>query len=236
MSELRKRESVAGERPGAGDPEELDDALSELDRITRELAGSVTDLTGPDHAGPEPTEGPIGIEDYDSGPSDPEGGSGGSQRASRVEMDAAAAEAEVYLQRAKARADRLVQTVLAAVEDESEKIRRDARARIEARWAAAEREAQRQVEHARQISERMVAERQQRIAALSDEVTAGADELTVGMKDAAEVKAQFDQFVRTLALTADRIARSSNRRRPRPAPAPEAVTGAGFRDDEATAA
>ena len=89
--------------------------------------------------------------------------------------------------------------MVGAVEREAAEMRREAEAGIRSRWQQVEADAERHVDEARRIAERIVAERQQRIAALSDGIAeGGADALTAGMDDAERVRAQFDSFVRTL--------------------------------------
>lgn len=115
-------------------------------------------------------------------------------------------EAREYLDHAKRRADSLISTMVGAVEQEAVEMRKDAEAGIQARWQEIELDADRHVAEARQIAESMVAERQRRIAALSDGITGRALALTAGMDDADRVQAQFDSFVRSLSATADQIA------------------------------
>ena len=124
-------------------------------------------------------------------------------------MREAEREAHEYLQSAKRRADSLVATMVGAVEAEAAEIRRGAEEGIRARWSQVELDAYRHVENARRVAERMVAERQERIAALSDGITGRAGALTAGMEDAGRVRGQFDAFVRALSITADQIARGA---------------------------
>lgn len=116
-------------------------------------------------------------------------------------------EAQSYLESAKRRADSLVASMIEAVEREAAQTRRDAEEAIRARWEQVEVDANRQIENARQVAARMVYERQQRIAKLSDGISERASALTAGMDDAERVRAQFDAFIRALAAAADRIAR-----------------------------
>lgn len=121
-------------------------------------------------------------------------------------MREAEQEARGYLEGAKRRADSLVATMVGAVEHEAAEIRRVAEEGIGDRWRQVEVDASRHVERARRVAERMVVERQQRIAALSDGITGRARALTAGMDDAERVRAQFDAFVRALSVAADQIA------------------------------
>lgn len=116
-------------------------------------------------------------------------------------------EARAYLESAKRRADSLVASMVGAVEYEAAQARREAEEAIRARWKQVEVDATRHVENARRVAARMVSERQQRIAKLSDGISDRATALTAGMDDADRVRAQFDAFIRALAVTADQIAR-----------------------------
>ncbi len=122
-------------------------------------------------------------------------------------------EARAYLESAKRRADSLVASMVGAVEYEAAQARRDAEEAIRARWKQVEVDATRHVENARRVAARMVSERQQRIAKLSDGISERATALTAGMDDADRVRAQFDAFIRALAVTADQIAREPTARR-----------------------
>lgn len=115
-------------------------------------------------------------------------------------------EAREYLESAKRRADSLVSTMVGAVEHEAAQIRRGAEEGIRARWNQVEVDATRHVENARRVAAQMVAERQSRIASLSDGISGRAEALTAGLDDAARVRAQFEAFVHALSVTADRIA------------------------------
>lgn len=124
-------------------------------------------------------------------------------------LQAAEVEAREYLERAKRRADSLVNSMIGAVEREADAIQRDAEDRIRARWAKVEREADEYLGEARSVADAMVAERQDQISSLSDTITSRAGTLTRGMGDAERVQKQFDDFVRALSRTADEIARRS---------------------------
>jgi len=144
---------------------------------------------------------------------------GGAQQADSSRLDAdrlyderirhAEREAAAYLADAKRRADNLVNAMAAAVEREAAAMQRDAEEGIRARWQAVEADAARHVEEARDVAERLVAERQRRIAALSDGITARAEALTAGLADAERVRAQFESFVRALSRAADQVAGES---------------------------
>lgn len=162
-------------------------ALGGLDRATRNFSRRLGE--GRERTGPE-------------APADPPS----SAAAFEARMQEAEREARAYLEGAKRRADSLVATMLSAVEREATEIRRSAEEGIRARWHQAEVDAERHVENAREVAERIVAERQRRIAVLSDGIANRAGTLTSGMDDAEQVRAQFDAFVRALSATADRIA------------------------------
>jgi F0F1-type ATP synthase membrane subunit b/b' len=115
-------------------------------------------------------------------------------------------EAREYLDHAKRRADSLVRSMVGAVEREAAEMQREAEAGIRARWQQVEVDAERHLGEARRVADGMVAERQQRIATLSDGISSRAQALTAGMDDAERVREQFDSFVRALSRTADRIA------------------------------
>lgn len=121
-------------------------------------------------------------------------------------MRQAEREATAYLEDAKRRADSLVNTMVAAVEREAAEMRREAEAGIRARWEAVEVDAARHLEEARRIAERLVSERQRRIAALSEGITTRAQALTAGLEDAERVRAQFESFIRALSRAADQVA------------------------------
>jgi hypothetical protein len=134
----------------------------------------------------------------------------GGEAAVERRMRAAEEEARAYLDGAKRRADSLVASMIGAVEQEAAEIRRSAEEGVRARWRQVEVDADRHVENARRVADRMVAERQRRIAALSEGITERAGALTAGMEDADRVRAQFDHFVRALSAAADQIARSAS--------------------------
>ena len=133
-------------------------------------------------------------------------------------IDEAAAEARAYLERAKHRADSIIAAMVAAVEEEAGEIRRRAEREIEQRWRRTEAEAGEYVADARRVADAMVAERQESIGAVSDGIIRRAEALTNGMEDAERIRGQFDQFVRSLAETADRIAVESRPPERRAAP------------------
>jgi hypothetical protein len=118
-------------------------------------------------------------------------------------------EARAYVEEAKRRADRLIAAANAAVQREVAEVRAAAERDASDRRRRAEESAGTILEDARGVAERIVAERQRRIGALSDGVVGRAEALTAGLEDAARVRAQFDAFARSLAAAADRIARSA---------------------------
>jgi hypothetical protein len=115
-------------------------------------------------------------------------------------------EATAYLESAKRRADSVVKAMVEAVEREAVEMRREAEAGIRARRQAVEVDASRRLEEARRVAERLVAERQRRIASLSDGITGRAEALTAGLEDAERVRDQFDSFVRALSRAAGLVA------------------------------
>lgn len=119
---------------------------------------------------------------------------------------AAEREAREYLERAKRRADSIVNRMIGAVESEAAEIRREAEEGIRERWRVAEVEAGRYVGDARHVADAMVAERQEMIAGLSDHICSRAEALTGGMDGAERIRGQFDLFIRALSRTADQIA------------------------------
>jgi hypothetical protein len=114
--------------------------------------------------------------------------------------------AREYLDRAKTRADSLVTAMIAAVEREAGEIRREAEEGIRERWHAVELEAGRYLDGARSVAEEMVAERQSVIGSLSDGIVDRAQALTVGLDDADRIRTQFEDFVKALSQTSNRIA------------------------------
>ena len=121
-------------------------------------------------------------------------------------MQEAEVEARAYLNRAKSRADSLVATMVASIEEQANEVRIEAETAIRDRWRQVEAEADRHLEEARRVAAGMVAERQERIAALSDGISDRADSLLGGMVDADDVRRQFDGFVAALSRTAAQIA------------------------------
>lgn len=132
------------------------------------------------------------------------------ETAFEARMREAQQEAEEYLERAKRRADSLVNTMIGAVEREAAGIREEAERGIRERWRQVEAEASRFLGDARRVADNMVAERQQTISELSDGIAGRAHALTRGMDDAERVRRQFEGFVRTLSETADQIAEQSS--------------------------
>ena len=200
--------SSPGDRFGAaaGTPAfDLAAALGDLDRATRNFAerlGAQRDAAPA--ATPEPRFGRVPATPAPP-PSTPVRGES-AKGAFDARMREAEREAAEYLEHAKRRADSLVNAMVGAVEREAAEMRREAEVGIRARWQAIEVYAARHVEEARQVADRMVAERQQRIATLSDGISGRAQALTAGMEDAQRVREQFETFVRALSKAADRIA------------------------------
>lgn len=212
-----------------GPSADLAAALDGLDQATRDFtrrfggAGSRGAEAAPAWQ-PAAGEGGAGRNGFDAGL-----GNGAPDDALQARMREAEQEARAYLGRAKLRADSLVRTMVAAVEHEAAEIRRGAEESIRARWEQAEADAGRHVEAARLVAQGMVAERQERLATLSDGITGRARALTAGMDDAEQVRGQFDGFIRALSDAARRIADEESpsatvgelrdlRRSPRPNP------------------
>ncbi|MFN8112984.1 MAG: hypothetical protein U0R51_07270 [Solirubrobacterales bacterium] len=196
-----------GERFGtaAGTPAfDLAAALGDLDRATRNFAERLGAQRDADAAAA--MESRFGREPA-AAPAAPPPARGEQARGTFDDrMREAEREAGEYLEHAKRRADSLVNAMVGAVEREAAEMRNEAEAGIRARWQAVEVDAARHVEEARRVADRMVAERQQRIAALSDGIAGRAQALTAGMEDAQRVREQFETFVRALSNAADRIA------------------------------
>lgn len=217
---------VPGElfRSTATDPPpsiDLTRALGDLDRATRSFtrrfngAPVVAERPRPATDGVR-SRGPAAVTPADSAPNADPARPNPAAAAERtggssfdLSMREAEREAREYLESAKRRADSLVASMVGAVEHEAAEIRRGAEAGIRARWEQVEVDANRHVENARRVAAQMVAERQSRIAALSDGISDRAVALTAGMEDADRVRAQFDAFVRALSKTADQIAGAS---------------------------
>ena len=93
---------------------------------------------------------------------------------------------------------RRVGAILDAVEREAQRLREEARE-----------EANRYLEHARHRADGLVAERQRRIAAVSDELLAKAEAVVGRLEDAAPVREGFENLVRALGDAAERLARET---------------------------
>lgn len=93
---------------------------------------------------------------------------------------------------------RRVGSILDAVELEAQRLREEARL-----------EAARYLDHARARADSLVAERQRRIAAVSDELLAKAEAVVGRLDDAAPVREGFENLVRALGDAAERLARET---------------------------
>lgn len=93
---------------------------------------------------------------------------------------------------------RRVSSILDAVEREATQLRAEARE-----------EARRYLDFSRRRADDLVAERQRRIAELSDEIMAKAEAVVGRLDDAAPVRAGFENLVRALGDAAERLARES---------------------------
>lgn len=189
-------------------------ALGGLDRATRNFNRRLGETLGPAAGGVPPPPRAPGVATAAAAPHPQRGAAPrtaptrhpGAEAAFEARLRDAEREAREYLERAKQRADTLVATMVRAVEQEAGEIRRDAEIGIRNRWRQVEIDANRHLEEARRVGDGMVAERQDRLAVLSDAIAGRAEALTSGLADADRVRMQFDAFVRALSVTADRIA------------------------------
>src|SRR5215213_9805122 len=123
-------------RSTAGTPApDLAEALSSLDRATRNFARRLGETHNPDIAAAEQ-------EAEDPGPPS-------ARETFEARMREAEREARVYLDHAKRRADSLVNTMVEAVERETAEMRREAEAGIRSRWQQVEFDAERHLGEAR---------------------------------------------------------------------------------------
>lgn len=204
---------MAGERAireaAAADPEEADEVGFEVEEIAVELeAEAEIEFEVEPKVEIDPVE---AIEPLPDAPSAVAEREQLAREAFEKRMREAEVEARAYLESAKRRADTIVKSMVGAVEHEAAQARRDAEENIKARWQQVEVEASHHVDSARRVAGEMVAEQQTRISKLSDGISGRAEALTAGMDDADRVRAQFDAFVRALAVTADQIAREPSR-------------------------
>jgi hypothetical protein len=93
---------------------------------------------------------------------------------------------------------RRVSSILDAVEREATRLRGEATE-----------EAQRYLDYSRRRADDLVAERQRRIAELSDEIVSKAEAVVGRLEDAAPVREGFDNLVRALGDAAERLAREA---------------------------
>lgn len=98
---------------------------------------------------------------------------------------------------------RRVSSILDAVEREAARLRDDA-----------SEEAHRYLDYSRRRADSLVAERQQRIAELSDEIIAKAEAVVGKLDDAAPVREGFENLVRALGDAAERLSAEAERTRP----------------------
>lgn len=108
---------------------------------------------------------------------------------------------------------RRVSAIIDAAEEEAERLREEARE-----------QGRRYLEAAGQQADRALAERQRRIAELSDELIAGVEAMVARLDDATPVRRSFERLVRSLGEAADRLAEEGERSRgefhPRRVPQP----------------
>ncbi len=189
---------------------EIDAAIAGLDQATQRFSSRINSLEenahemshAPESPAPRPARGAP-----ESAPEHPRE----SESSFDEQMRRAEREARMYLERAKQRADQLVNSMIGAVEQEAAEIRRDAEDGIRERWRIVEKEAGRYIDDARRVADGMVGERQLQIGRMSDGIVTRAESLTEGMHDAERVRHQFDDFVRALSRTADQISRAARR-------------------------
>ena len=188
-SRPQTRAEPARERAPLVDRGEIEAAIAGLDRASRSFAETLAAL-----------EQLRGIDPV-AAATDGDADSAFDRRMREAEI-----EARAYLNRAKSRADSLVATMVAAIEQQANEVRLEAETAIRTRWSQVEAEADRHLEDARRVAAGMVAERQERLAQLSEGITGRADSLLGGMTDADDVRRQFDGFVAALSRTAAQIA------------------------------
>jgi hypothetical protein len=104
---------------------------------------------------------------------------------------------------------RRVAAILEAVEGEAARLRAEARA-----------DAARYLDDARRQADELVAERQRRIAAVSDELLRKSEAVVARLEDAEPVRTGFENLVRALGDAAERLARETGEAPPAPAAAP----------------
>lgn len=100
-----------------------------------------------------------------------------------------------------------VNEIVDAVEREAAKLRSEAEQEASQIRYQAQAEAQRYLDHARQQAEVLAAQRMERIQALSDQLMARAEEVLERLEYAVPVKEGFENLVRALGETAERLAR-----------------------------
>lgn len=91
---------------------------------------------------------------------------------------------------------RRVGSILDAVEEEAARLREEARAQADLC-----------LDQARRRADELVAERQRRIAELSDELVFKSEAVVARLDDAAPVRQGFENLVRALAAAAERLSR-----------------------------
>jgi hypothetical protein len=104
---------------------------------------------------------------------------------------------------------RRVAAILDAVEREASRLRAEARA-----------DAEHYLEDARRQADQLVAERQRRIAAVSDELLRKSEAVVARLEDAEPVRTGFENLVRALGDAAERLSREAGGAPPAPAAAP----------------
>lgn len=100
-----------------------------------------------------------------------------------------------------------VNEIVDAVEREAAKLRSEAEQEAAQIRYQAQEDAQRYLDHARQQAEALAAQRMERIQALSDQLMARAEEVLERLEYAVPVKEGFENLVRALGETAERLAR-----------------------------
>ncbi len=185
---------------------EIDAAIAGLDRATRRFTSRAEEINRPPPPvapTPSPTPSRAALPDLPAADPLPRPRHADSFDEQMREAERAARE---YLDRAKARADSLVRTMIGAVEREAAEIKQEAEQGIREHWRVVQVEADRHLSEARRVADGIVGERQSLLGELSDGIVGRAEALTVGLEDADRIRAQFEEFVRSLSEASNRIA------------------------------
>lgn len=99
-----------------------------------------------------------------------------------------------------------VRQIIASAESIAASLQRQAEEDAAAVRVDAEREAQREIERGRRRADELVAERRRQLDELSGELAARAESVIEGLGRAATIRAQLEELVEALAMTAERVA------------------------------